>query len=75
METNPDHILLFSTNIGKVCTNCSIHKVLDAHPEIVQWNIDAEDVDCVLRVVSESMSNEEIIEIVNILGYDCRELK
>lgn len=75
METNFDHILLFSTNIGTVCKNCSIHKVFDAHKEITQWTIDAEDIDCVLRVVSETIAPEEIIEIVNLLGYECHELE
>ena len=73
METL-DHIHVFKTNLGVVCSNCEVTKTLDSLPEITDWNIDCEDVDCVLRVVSEKLRPATIINIIKSLGYECAEL-
>lgn len=74
MDIVSDHLLIFKTDIGKLCTNCEVHKTLDAHAEIEQWSIDAEDSDCVLRVVSPTLLPQEIINLVNSMGHKCAEL-
>jgi len=70
---NFDHILLFKTNI-----NCDEDKqrlrLLSKHPEIECWNVDAEDEDCVLRVISYTLTHQQIIELINHYGFDCHEL-
>lgn len=74
METL-DHIHIFKTNLGKLCPNCEAAKTLDAEPSISQWTLDAEDVDCVLRVVSETATPQNIIALVTRLGFECSELQ
>ncbi len=74
METNPDHILIFKTNISEVTEHSDLHQTLSSHPEIMQWSVDTEDTDCVLRVVSEKLKPNHITEIVTQYGYDCSEL-
>lgn len=74
MEANLNSIHIFKTNIKKIEPDCAMRKNLDNHLDIQHWSIDLEDVDCVLRVVSESLKPEKIISIVNMFGYYCQEL-
>ncbi|AYN04162.1 MULTISPECIES: hypothetical protein [unclassified Flavobacterium] len=74
METDLDKIYIFKTNIEQLCTDCEVTKTLNNHVNILQWSIDTEDVDCVLRIVSESLTAETIINIINGLGHECQEL-
>ncbi|MEO8533770.1 MAG: hypothetical protein ABI441_08465 [Flavobacterium sp.] len=74
METDLNAIHVFKTNIGKIEPDCAMHKKLDSNTAIRQWSIDHEDIDCVLRVVSESLKPEAIITMINDLGHECREL-
>ncbi|MCC9016519.1 MULTISPECIES: hypothetical protein [Flavobacterium] len=74
METNLSTIHIFKTNIGDKDPNCPIRQKLDTHTDIQQWSIDCEDVDCVLRVVSETLHPETIIDMVTSFGHECQEL-
>lgn len=74
METNLNAIHVFKTDVLKKKPDCPMHSTLDNHSDIQQWSIDYEDVDCVLRVVSEVLKPNEIIGIVNEFGYTCQEL-
>ncbi|RWX01019.1 hypothetical protein [Flavobacterium cerinum] len=73
MKTNTQP-LIFRTDIGPLCANCAVHKALDNHNDIQSWSIDAEDKDCVLRIVSDTLTPTMIIEIINQLGHQCHEL-
>jgi hypothetical protein len=74
MKTDLNTIHIFKTNIGTIDPNCTAHQALNNHPEIEQWSVDCEDVDCVLRIVSETLKPEAIINIISDLGYNCQEL-
>ncbi len=74
MDTAPDHLLIFKTNIGALCTNCQIHKLLDAHTEIAEWSIDPDDADCVLRIKSSTLAPAAIISLLKGIGHECAEL-
>lgn len=74
MDILSDHLLIFKTDIGKLCTNCEVHKALNAHAEIQQWSIDYQDVDCVLRVLSYTLSPQTIIALISSMGHKCAEL-
>lgn len=74
MDILSDHLLIFKTDIGKLCTNCEVHKALDTHAEIQQWSIDTEDSDCVLRILSYTLSPQTIITMIKSLGHTCAEL-
>jgi hypothetical protein len=66
-------ILVFKTNIKYKKDVAKIAAVL-ALDAIHNWNIDRTDIDCVLRVVTNTLSNNDIIKIITNEGYDCSEL-
>lgn len=74
MKQNQPHIHVFKTDITDHCSNCEITKKLNSHPEIEQWSIDCDDTDCVLRVVTQKATTENIIELVKSAGHTCAEL-
>jgi len=51
MEQKLQHILVFKTNIKTEADRQTVKKQLDAHSCIRQWNVDLQDIDCVLRIV------------------------
>lgn len=68
-----EHIHIFKTNIRKE----NIHQlkpVFDRNRSISQWNVDTEDCDLVLRVVSHELTESEIINLVSRYGFVCEEL-
>lgn len=69
-----DHILLFKTNIKTETDKLAIRVLLDCDDRIQQWSIDIEDEDCVLRVVTFTLSHYQIMELINSRGYICCEL-
>ena len=48
--------------------------MLNSHKKISEWNVDTEDVDCVLRIVSHSLTHDHIISEIKKLGFQCNEL-
>lgn len=70
---NLNHIHIFKTNIQKENLGL-IGKVFRRHQSIRQWNVDTEDCDLVLRVVSEAMSEDEIAALVTQTGFECCDL-
>ena len=74
METDLNTIHVFKTNITQIDPACAMRQTLDSHADIQQWSVDCEDVDCVLRVVSDKLQPETIINIINDFGHQCQEL-
>lgn len=74
MKTDLDNILVFATNIKTKADKDFVGNILNEDTVIQQWSVDQEDVDCVLRIVSKLLSPNDIIKIINILGFSCREL-
>lgn len=75
MKTDLKNILIFKTNIRTEFDKERIQSVLDAHDTILQWNVDLQDVDCVLRIVSETLTPKQIIKMVRHNGFECAELE
>jgi hypothetical protein len=71
MEEHLDSILVFATNIKTEIDKQKVSNILDEHSEIHQWNIDQEDIDCVLRIVSNSLSEEQIIQLIDNQNFKC----
>ena len=74
MDIVSDHLHIFKTDIGKLCNNCEVHKILENTVAITQWSIDTDDDDCVLRIVSPTLTQQAIITMINDLGHKCAEL-
>jgi pyruvate-formate lyase-activating enzyme len=73
MEQN--NIFVFATNIQSLEDRIKIGNVFSSIPQIQQWNIDLEDIDCVLRIVSDSLSANNIIDLVVFHNFSCKELE
>jgi hypothetical protein len=69
------NILIFKTNIQTEFDKLRIKNVLDASHKVLKWNIDMDDVDRVLRVVSDSLTPEQIIFVLDYVGFECAELE
>lgn len=72
--TKEHHILVLRTNINKKRTIKKIKLVLNDHPYIIDWSIDTEDIDKVLRVKANREVNENdistILKSIGIYGED-----
>lgn len=74
METTSS-ILVFKTNIQSPDDLNLLKPLLDDHPHIVRWNVDMEDIDCVLRIVSARLTEADVINLITPAGYACSELE
>ena len=68
-------ILVFKTNLIDTKRISDVESLLDIHPKIVQWNVDLNDCDNVLRIVSKNMPAQEVENILLNAGYYCEELQ
>lgn len=71
---NLDHILLFKTDIKSEACRAKLEDILNNHEGISKWNVALDDSDCVLRVISYTLSHQQIIELINYHGHFCCEL-
>jgi hypothetical protein len=71
---NIDHILLFKTDIKTEADKLIVQSILNDEERIDKWNIDTNDVDCVLRIISCTMKHQHVIDIITHHGYECCEL-
>ena len=67
-------ILIFKTNIASPEDCSRLETVLAVHPHLLNWNVDTQDIDKVLRIESSSDNTSEIIHLVQQAGYACEEL-
>lgn len=74
MTGNLTHILVFSTNINTEADKLCVLELLSAQSAIEDWSVDMDDIDRVLRVVSHELSPDDVIRLLNRIGYQCREL-
>ena len=74
-STDINEVLVFKTTIKTEEDKQKVALVLDSLSQINCWTVDCEDCDCVLRIEADGISEEQIIEIVQRLGFDCEELK
>ena len=72
---NLNEIFVFKTNIKSEPDHLRVKEIFDANPAIDQWNVDREDVDCVLRIVSHQVRPDDIIQLLTDTGYECQELE
>jgi hypothetical protein len=75
MTIDLSNILIFKTNIQTEFDRLRIKNVLDASQKVLKWNIDMDDVDRVLRVVSDTLTAEQIISVIEYVGFECAELE
>lgn len=63
-------LLIFRTDIKSKKKVKSIKTVFNNHSDILNWSIDLEDIDNVLRIeTTKNLSEEEVIDLVKIKGF------
>ena len=75
MTIDLSNIFIFKTNIQTEFDKLRIKNVLDASLKVLKWNIDMDDADRVLRIVSDSLRPEQIISLLDYVGFECSELE
>lgn len=68
------NVMIFATNIKTENSKNKIAAFFNTNKSILQWSIDQEDIDCVLRIISKNLNAGQIIEMLNFLDFDCKEL-
>jgi hypothetical protein len=68
------HILIFKTNIELAEDRIFVGICLQNEKDVIDWNLDMEDIDKVLRVESKSNNTEKIIQTITKAGFFCEEL-
>ncbi len=68
------HILIFKTNIETKDAHREISALLNAETAIIDWHIDQEDIDNVLRIESSINNTADIIHRICSAGFVCEEL-
>lgn len=67
-------ILVFKTNLTDVKRISEVKHSLDFHPNIIGWNVDLNDKDNVLRIVSNNIVPSDVESLLMSVGYYCEEL-
>lgn len=67
-------ILVFKTNLNNAGRISDIEPSLDVHPNIIGWNVDLNDSDNILRIVSNNIGGPEVESLLLSAGYYCEEL-
>ncbi len=68
-------VLVFKTNLSDEKRIADVESALDIHPGIYKWNIDLNDCDYVLRIVSRNIAVAEVEQMILSNGYYCEELQ
>ncbi|MBV7267969.1 hypothetical protein [Winogradskyella luteola] len=74
-QKNGFKIQIFKTNIKTKLELNSIKVLLNSNSSILNWSIDLEDIDKVLRVESQkNLSEKDVINLIKSGGFHCEEL-
>lgn len=69
-------VLIFKTNIHTEQEVKSLEPMFEEHPQISRWTVDTEDVDHVMRVVTEPPHTERsVAAMVCGAGFECEVLE
>jgi hypothetical protein len=71
---NFDHILLFKTNCKAIKDKLLLQRLLEKQEGVEEWNLDLEDCDYVLRIITYTLDKKYITELLHHHGYECCEL-
>ena len=74
LKNNGMEILVFKTNLYNARCISDVETALNFHPLIFRWNVDLNDSDNILRVVSSSLTGTEVEHLLLQEGYYCEEL-
>ncbi len=67
-------VLILKTNIRYKKNVKAVASLLDEQHRIYKWNIDLKDIDKVLRIESDELELNEVVQLINNAGFHCEEL-
>jgi copper chaperone len=67
-------VLVFKTNLRWKKDLRQVTPALNNQPGILRWNVDQQDVDCVLRIETNQLLSQDIVQLISNSGYTCEEL-
>jgi hypothetical protein len=67
-------ILVFVTNVADLKAVSKIKPLLTAMLAIEDWNVDLDDCDRILRIVSNDLCPRKVESTLQTAGFDCYEL-
>ncbi len=63
-------LLLFRTDIKSKKKVKTLKPMLNNHSDILNWSVDLEDIDNVLRIeATANLSEEEVMDLVSVQGF------
>ncbi|WP_146052766.1 hypothetical protein [Aquimarina sp. I32.4] len=63
-------LLIFQTDIKTKKKVKSLKPILSNHSDIIDWSIDLEDIDNVLRIeATANLSEKEVIDLLQVEGF------
>ncbi|MBL7911754.1 MAG: hypothetical protein JNJ41_11915 [Bacteroidia bacterium] len=68
------YILIFKTNIEHKKDLKLVELCMEEHGEVIDWHVDREDIDKVLRIESTNDITKKIIKTITQAGFFCEEL-
>lgn len=71
-----DELLIYRTDISTRKREKMLQSFFDDHPHILDWNIDRQDIDNVLRIeISKGIDVDELLGYIRMQGLHCEELE
>jgi hypothetical protein len=67
-------VLVFSTSVGSKDDVKELTPLLNSFAGKGHWNFALDDSDRILRIVSSKVDSHTTIQLLNDMGYQCREL-
>lgn len=64
-------ILIFKTNVSSKKKVSKVASLLTSVPTIMQWNVDLEDCDKILRVVAVDLNPIHVESLLQTAGFNC----
>lgn len=76
MTSTATEVLIFKTNLHCSYAVKNVAPLLDTDQRIIRWNVDCEDTDKVLRIVTTNgLQVNDVISLLTKAGYFCEELQ
>ncbi len=68
-------VLVYKTNIQQKQDIERVKTFFNGHRDILKWNVDIEDEDCVLRIEAQTNIAHKVEGLIQDAGYWCGELE
>lgn len=68
-------LYIFCTDIDSKSQVNELRFLLDEHPDIIDWSIDLEDIDSVLKVRgTDQLTEQTVSDLISTYGFNCIEM-